>query len=357
METADSTDRRYSTSGRQVLFIGAVHEAEPALKALLAADVEVVGVFTLTRKQAARTAGAVDLTPMAAEQGVPVFRTANINRSDAVERIRDLRPDLIVCVGWTRLLGEEILAIPSRGCVGFHASLLPRHRGRAPVNWAILRGEEETGNTMMMLAPGADTGDIVDQRRVPIDIDDTCGTVYDKIGAAGAEMLAVHLPALLAGTAPCRPQVDAEADLLPKRTPEMGITDWNRSPKEVHDWIRALSHPYPGAFTFLKGRKVYLWRSEFCDDEKSAWEPDPGTLMGILGEALRVRVSGGSVLITRLQQEDEVEEDGAGWFIRKGHRRGRQFDPVDPALARYALGLGPRPEALEKGDTVKGDRA
>jgi methionyl-tRNA formyltransferase len=223
------------------------------------------------------------------------------------------------------------------------------------VNWAILKGERETGNTMMFLAPGADTGDIIDQRPVAIGPDDTCADVYRKIGETGAEMLRAHLPALLEGTAPRRPQRHDAADLLPKRTPEMGITDWNRPARAVHDWIRALSHPYPGAFARLKGRRIHLWRSRLPEGGEPAWTPEHGTLMGLEGDALRVRTADGSVLITRVQQEHEVEESGADWFVRKGHRRGMRFDPVDAALARYALGLGPAPPDPASTKTGEGE--
>jgi len=352
-----SGDRSSPTGRGRILFVGAVHEAEPALRALLDADAEVVGVYTFSEKTASRTAGFVDLEPMAREAGVPVFRTANLNSPKSIERVKELAPDLVVAVGWTRLLGDDLLAIPPRGCVGFHASMLPRHRGRAPVNWAILRGERETGNTMMSLAPGADTGDIIDQRPVTIEPDDTCADVYDKIGETGAEMLRVHLPALLAGTAPRRRQQHDDADLLPKRTPDMGITDWNRPARAVHDWIRALSHPYPGAFACLNRRRIHLWRSRLPDGGEPEWAPEPGTLMGLEGDALRVRTADGSVLITRVQQEHEAEESGADWFVRKGHRRGTRFDPVDAALARYALGLGPEPSDPASTETGEGERS
>ncbi len=205
-----------------MLFVGAVHEARPALEAVLHHDCQVVGLVTLEPGRAATTAGFVDLATAARQAGVPVLETGNLNHPGEVARVRDLKPDLIVVVGWTRLLGEELLALPRRGCVGFHASMLPHNRGRAPVNWAIIRGEKETGNTMMYLAGGADTGDIIDQQRVAIDDEDTCATVYDKVGEAGAAMLRRHLDGLLAGTAPRRCQDDSQANLLPKRTPDHG---------------------------------------------------------------------------------------------------------------------------------------
>src|SRR5579884_3373155 len=213
---------RTAPAGR-VVFIGAVHEARPALAALLGSGrATVAAVVTPPEDRGAPLSGRVDLAPLAAAAGVPVLTADDVNAPRTVRRIRELAPDLLVVVGWTRLLGRELLALPPRGCVGFHASLLPRHRGRAPVNWAILKGETLTGNTMMMLDPGVDTGDIVDQRPVAILPDDTCGTVYERIARAGAAMLVERLPALLDGSAPRRPQDPARGDTLPRRTPEMG---------------------------------------------------------------------------------------------------------------------------------------
>jgi methionyl-tRNA formyltransferase len=342
------------SSGR-IVFVGAVHEAEPALRALLEMGADVSAVFTLSDRLAARAAGAVDLEPLAKAFGVPLLRTDNLNAPAEVERVRALSPDLIVAVGWTRLLGEELLRIPVRGCVGFHASLLPRHRGRAPVNWAILRGETATGNTMMFLDPGADTGDIIDQRQVSIEPDDTCATVYAKVAAAGAQMLRMHLPGLLAGEAPRHPQNHDGADLLPKRTPEMGITDWDRPARAVHDWIRALTHPYPGAFNYLNGRKLFLWGSAVPGGPAGGAGMAPGMLLGVAGQALRVAANDGTLQVLRVQEEGQPEESGASWYYRRVPAPGQRFTPVDATTSRWALGLGAaRPSPVPLG--TRGER-
>jgi methionyl-tRNA formyltransferase len=322
----------------RIVFVGAVHEAEPALRALLEMKADVVAVFTLSERLAARAAGAVDLGPVAKAAGAPLFRTDNLNMPAEVERVRALSPDLLVAVGWTRLLGDELLGIPVRGCVGFHASLLPCHRGRAPVNWAIIRGETITGNTMMFLDQGADTGDIIDQRQVSIEPDDTCATVYAKVAAAGALMLRAHLPALLVGEAPRRPQDHDGADLLPKRTPEMGITDWDRPARAVHDWIRALTHPYPGAFGYIDGRKLFLWHSAVPSLGRP--EAPPGTILGAAGRAIRVATSDGSLRILGMQEEGGSEESAASWYRRQPPANEHRFSPVDSTTSRWALGMG-----------------
>jgi methionyl-tRNA formyltransferase len=336
-------ERTVKCLGR-VVFFGAVHEALPALHALQRPDVEVAAVVTPPSARARALSGYVDLEPVAVENRIPVVRTPDANDPRTVDLLARLAPDLIVAVGWTRLLGDALLAIPRRGCVGFHASLLPRHRGRAPVNWAILRGETLTGNTMMFLAPGADEGDIVDQRPVPIGAEDTCATVYARVAEAGAQMLTAHLPGLLTGTAPRRRQQHDTADLLPRRTPEMGITDWNRPANEIHDWIRALTSPYPGAFSTLAGRTVRFWRSL----PPTSAEPlaSPGTVVGVEGDAVRIGALDGSILVTDVSVDDGRPEAAALWFSRTGIRPGTRFDPVDAAVARWARGLGPRPDLV-----------
>jgi methionyl-tRNA formyltransferase len=339
----------------RVVFVGAVHEATSALGALLSGPAEVAEVVTLPAGRAGAVSGYVDLEPLASAHGVPVWRCADLNAPESVEHVRRLRPDLIVVAGWTRLLSAELLAVPRRGCVGFHASLLPRYRGRAPVNWAILRGETVTGNTMMYLDAGADTGDIIDQRPVPIRPDDTCATVYARVAEAGAYMLRRHLPALLGGTAPRRPQGPADGPPLVKRTPRMGITDFSRAARAVHDWIRALTEPYPGAFTFWNGRKVMLWASAEPAEAPGAGgrgghgEPGvrggPGEVLGSGPRGLLVGTADGSVLVTAMSDPGAPPEPAGEWARRNGLRAGDRFDAVDRATSDWVLGLAPEPPA------------
>jgi methionyl-tRNA formyltransferase len=327
------------TSGR-VAFVGAVHEAVPALGVLIDSGAEITEVVTLPTERAAATSGFVDLEPLAAAHGIPVRRCADINSAESVQRVRNLRPDLMVVCGWTRLLSAELLGLPTRGVIGFHASLLPRFRGRAPVNWAILRGEAKTGNTMMMLDAGTDTGDIVDQQTVPIDPGDTCATVYVKVGQAGAEMLRRQLPALLTGTAPRRPQGPADGPPLPKRTPGMGITDWNRPARAVHDWIRALTWPYPGAFTLTGDQKVMLWAAT---PDGAGTPRRPGEVLSCGEDGVRVATADGTILLTSVSGASEPPGLASAWAARTGLRPGGRFEPVPPETAAWALGLGPKP--------------
>ncbi|HET6875917.1 MAG TPA: methionyl-tRNA formyltransferase [Jatrophihabitans sp.] len=335
------------THGR-VVFIGAVHEARPALESLLASDlVEVAAVVTSTPDGAARRSGAINLAGLAAARGVPVLRTDDANDPRVVESVRALAPDLLVVVGWNQLIKPDLLAVPNRGCIGFHASMLPRHRGHAPVNWAILRGETSTGNTMMLLDPGADTGDIVDQVPIPIGPTDTCASVYREVGRAGARLLIKHLPGLLDGTAPRRPQRRDEGNLLPRRTPDMGIVDWNRPAREVYDWIRALTDPYPGAFTLLDGRRVLIWAACLpARDEGRQMGGRPGEILDVGADGVRVAVADGSVLITSMSSAGRRPEPAARWVRTHSAGIGTAFDPVPAEVADWARRGGRRPEVV-----------
>jgi methionyl-tRNA formyltransferase len=331
----------------RVALVGAVHEALPTLQALLQ-DTRVEVAALVTPPPNSRMAGAVDLASVARERGVPVFEGLDLKSEHGVSTLADCALDLLVVVGWTRLVPAPVLALPRFGCVGFHASLLPRHRGRAPVNWAIIRGERRTGATMLMLDPGVDTGPIIDQRPIDIGFYDTCGTVYERVAAAGVEMLTSHLPAILEGRATRRPQgagSGSHGDTLPKRTPAMGITDWTRPAVEIHNWIRGLTHPYPGAFSSFGGGVVRLWRAEPGNVRRGAASVPPGTVLGRDDAAVLVAAGRGTIRLL-VVEEDGKEMSAPEWYERRGRPAGSAFDPVDAATSRWARGLGPAPESL-----------
>jgi methionyl-tRNA formyltransferase len=330
----------------RIVFIGAVHEALPALTELLACPgAEIVLVLTATPGGAAARSGAVDLVTPASREGVPVLLSDDANAPAVVRAIRALAPDLVVVIGWNQPLRPELLSIPLRGCVGFQVSLPSAERGHAPVNWAILRGETAIDNTMIMLDPraGAAPSDGLAQRAVPIGPRDTCATVYRQVGQASAEMLIEHLPELVRGTIP-RWQRPAGSEVLPRRTPEMGVINWDQSPRAVHDWVRALTVPYPGAFTLLNGRQVMVWATEL----PGLGEPfaPAGQIAGLEPNGIRVGTRGGSVLVTRMSEAGRPPEHARRWYRRGRSPLGSSFDPVPEDVVRWSHGEGRNPAAV-----------
>ncbi|MEO6886798.1 MAG: methionyl-tRNA formyltransferase [Jatrophihabitantaceae bacterium] len=320
-----------------VVMIGTVHDAGAVLSELLTDDrVEVGCVVTNTRLTARNLPGAVDVATAAAAAGVPALLTDDVNGPQVVASIRALHPDLIVVAGCPQLLGTKLLAVPRRGCVGFHPSLLPRYRGPAPINWAMLRGERTVGNTLLMLDRGRQTGDIIAQREIAVRPQDTFRSVYLHVANAGARMLREHLAALLAGQAPRQAQDPAAGDVLPPRTPEMGIIDWNRSAAAIYDWVRALTLPYSGAFTHYNGGRAMVWAAQAATEEApSGW---PGEILDYERDGVRIGVRGGSVLITQMSDPGHRPEPARRWLRRARLAPGFRFEPVPLEVSLWALG-------------------
>jgi methionyl-tRNA formyltransferase len=254
-------------------------EASAPLRRLIERGDNILGLVTLDSESLKKVAGAVDLAKFAEDAGIPILRVRNINLPEAVAWIRERAPDVVLVVGWTQLLKPELLRVPKIACLGFHASLLPKYRGRAPVNWAIINGETVTGNTMITLEPEADTGDIVAQRAIPITDEDDCNTIYQKVGQTEVEMLEEILPMMRRGLLPRKKQDDSQATVMPKRRPEDGLIDWRRSSREIYNWVRALTDPYPGAFSFLNGEKIWIWTAGTDGEPIASQSHRPGEVI------------------------------------------------------------------------------
>jgi methionyl-tRNA formyltransferase len=195
------------------------------------------------------------------EHGVPVFADVDWKDPHEVRRANDQHPDLIFSFYYRELLPSEILLLPPLGAFNMHGALLPQYRGRAPVNWAVLEGATQTGATLHHMTEKADAGDIVDSEAVSIGPDETAIDVQRKVVAAAVKVLARQLPALKAGNAPRRPQDPAQGFSRGRRTAEDGKIDWNQPAKRVHDLVRAVTHPFPGAFTDTLPEKTWIWKT------------------------------------------------------------------------------------------------
>jgi methionyl-tRNA formyltransferase len=260
-------------------WLGFHEEGQAPLQALLRSGWKVDCLITLCRDRLARRSGAVDFAPLADAHGIPLFRVADINDAESQALLRERQLDLLFVIGWSQILSPEVLALAKLGAVGSHASLLPQDRGSAPVNWCLIRGERMSGCTLFWLDPAVDSGDIIAQEPIPITPYDTCATVYDKVGQANARMVLDFLEELRHGRLPRRPQAESENQILPRRRPEHGRIDWRQSAHRLYDFIRALTRPYPGAFSWLNGTRYSIWTSARLDSQLLP-PLRPGTVVG-----------------------------------------------------------------------------
>ena len=224
------------------------------------AGVEIAGIVTLPGPIDANRSGQCAFDEVANRHGATLVESADVNDGETVDAVRRLDPDLVFVVGWSQLVRGDFISTAARGVFGMHPTLLPRHRGRAAIPWAILSGLAKTGVTLFEIVDStADSGPIVAQVEVPIARDETATTLYEKVATAHVELVREFAPLLAVGTAPRTPQDASRASAWPRRTPADGIIDWETRAPYVWDWVRAQTRPYPGAFTYLGNDKVTVW--------------------------------------------------------------------------------------------------
>lgn len=261
-------------------WVGFHAEGLAALQALLGAGAPIAAVLTLKPELAAKRSGGVDYGPVCAEFRVPLHYITGINEPDAVAILEPLGPDVIFVIGWHQIVRPPVMRLARVGLIGAHASVLPHNRGSAPINWTLIRGERQAGNTLMWLAEGVDEGDIIAQRAFPITPYDTCATLYAHVAASNREMLLELLPRLLAGERPGRPQPHGAEPVLRRRRPADGRITWDCPARMVYDFVRALSRPYPGAFSSLDGKQWWIWEAALPPDRGPIAGATPGEVLG-----------------------------------------------------------------------------
>ncbi len=230
------------------------------LSVLLAQGVQVVLVVT-HRDRADENIWFDSVEKLALKHGLPVIAPEDANDAAVIERVRALRPDFLFSFYYRNMLAPELLALPQRGAYNMHGSLLPQYRGRVPVNWAVIMGESETGATLHQMVAKPDAGGIVDQQAVPIGPEDTAAEVFAKVAAAAEQVLARALPQLIAGSARIMPQDLSQGRYYGGRKPEDGRIDWTRSAQEVHNLVRGVAPPYPGAFAEIGALRLRILRT------------------------------------------------------------------------------------------------
>lgn len=269
------------------------------LAAAAEAGADVVAVVTLPGPIEPDRSGQCSFDGIAAELGARLVETADVNSPETIAALREVEPDMVFVVGWSQLVLDEFIRLPKQGIFGMHPTLLPKHRGRAAIPWAILSGLARTGVTLFEISDGtADSGPTVGQVEVPINADETAETLYDKVTAAHVELVRRYMPELLDGSAPRLPQDTRRASAWPKRTPADGIIDWDTRAPYLYDWVRAQTRPYPGAFTYLGEDKIVVWRARPVGLEESV---AAGTIVGHEGDAAVVACGEGGLVLEEVE--------------------------------------------------------
>ena len=249
----------------RIVFMGTPGFAVPSLEALIQAGHQLVGVFSQPDRPVGRHQNRLQPTPVkvcAQAHGIPVYQPDKLRDGTALALLQKLDPELIVVAAYGRFLPDDILALPPRGCINVHSSLLPKYRGAAPINWAILKGETVTGVTIMHMAHDMDAGDIIAQTETPISPVETAEELHDRLAVLGGELLAKTVAEIEAGTASRTPQDHEKATLAPMLSRELSAVEWSRSAWEIFNQIRGL-YPWPGASTTaLTGEPVKLWGAQ-----------------------------------------------------------------------------------------------
>lgn len=283
----------------RIVYMGTPDFAVPALETLVREGYEVG--YVVTQPDAVRDRGKkIKMTPVkekALELGLKVLQPEKIKKdADFFRLLKNYEPDLIAVAAYGQILPKEILELPKLGCVNIHGSLLPRHRGAAPIQRAILEGDQETGITIMFMEEGLDTGAMLAKKSTPI-ARKNGAQLHDELAQMGAELLAETIPKLAAGQICPQPQSDAESTYAPMISKKDGEIDFSWQPKRIEQLIRAFD-PWPGAFTSYQGRLLKIWKAEVLPGENKA---APGTITGVSDAGIEISAGGGTLLASVIQ--------------------------------------------------------
>ena len=293
----------------RILFMGTPDIAARSLAALLEAGHTVVGVFTRADKPVGRkqVLTAPPVKKLAVEHGIPVWQPATLRDGEAEKVFRALQPDLVVVVAYGRILPPELLHIAPLGCINLHVSLLPKYRGSAPIQWAVLNGDTKTGVTIMQLDEGCDTGDILMVEPVEIGPETTSGELFDQVSAVGAETLVRAVEELAAGRLTPRPQDEAMATKAPPLTKEMARFTFAEPAEHLHNWVRGMN-PWPVAFFELDGKKIKVLESRLAENPQQA---APGTVLAL--KPLTIACARGALQLLIVTPEGGRPMAGTAW--------------------------------------------
>ena len=293
----------------RILFMGTPDIAARSLAALLEAGHTVVGVFTRADKPVGRkqVLTAPPVKKLAVEHDIPVWQPATLRDGEAEKVFRALQPDLVVVVAYGRILPPELLHIAPLGCINLHVSLLPKYRGSAPIQWAVLNGDTKTGVTIMQLDEGCDTGDILMVEPVEIGPETTSGELFDQVSAVGAETLVRAVEDLAAGRLTPHPQDETMATKAPPLTKEMARFTFAEPAEHLHNWVRGMN-PWPVAFFELDGKKIKVLESRLAENPQRA---APGTVLAL--KPLTIACARGALQLLTVTPEGGRPMAGTAW--------------------------------------------
>jgi methionyl-tRNA formyltransferase len=305
-------------AGLRVVFMGTPDFARPTLQRLIDRGEEILAVVTQPDRPKGR--GQKFLPPpvkeLAEHHGLPVLQPLKVRAPEFIDIMREMKPDLIVVVAFGQILPKALLEIPKYGCINVHASLLPRYRGAAPINYCIINGETETGVTTMLMDVGLDTGDMLVKKVAAIDPEEDTQSLHDRLSVLGADSLDETLDLLCTGSLSPEKQDDSLSCYAPMLKKENGLIDWGRDPQVIKNLVRGMT-PWPGAFTYLDEKFLKIYRLRTGDGTGS-----PGTVLAVGKDGIEVACGGGSVILEEVQLEGKkrlpVREFLAGCRIDPG---------------------------------------
>lgn len=314
----------------RIIFMGTPDFSVPTLESLIASRHEVIAVVTQPDKPKGR-GKEVQMPPVketALKHGIPVYQPPRAREESFVEEMRRLSPDVMVVVAFGQIMSKELLDVPAYGCVNIHASLLPKYRGAAPIQWAVINGDKETGVTTQMMAEGIDTGDVLEKIIVPLEKKETGGSLFDKLSLLGGDLILTTLEKMEAGTLVRTPQNHEEATHVKKIDKTMGDIDWMMDAASIERLIRGLN-PWPSAYTHWNGKLLKIWEADVADTASilqadEAESAAPGEVLSASGDGLYVKTGEGILKIGSLQLEGKKRMDTAsflrGYPVETGYR-------------------------------------
>jgi len=257
----------------KTIFFGATELGYDCCEALIEAGQNIVGIFTIPQDfdisyspgKKVKNYMFRDFRALGEKYSLPVFEV-NQNLKQHQKKLEELSPDFLLAIGWYYMLPKSMLKLFSKGAAGIHASLLPKYRGNAPLVWAMINGEKETGISFFYFSDGVDEGDIIGQKVFSIEAEDTIRDLLNKTKLAAIEVLLKCMPEIAKGNAPSIPQDHRQASIFPKRSPEDGLINWDWDAERIRNFIRAQTKPYPGAYTYINGKKVIIWDASIIEE-------------------------------------------------------------------------------------------